>query len=109
VNEGCDSPFQPDTELQNGDEGEWPLQENTADSTDSAQPTEDPLQEKDRTEHKDAPQENKWTEVTHTEEGGEVTEGGFEPSDCKRAQEEEKEEDRAEVKEEVLDAVNNSE
>ncbi|KAG1932868.1 capZ-interacting protein [Pimephales promelas] len=109
VNEGCDSPFQPDTELQNGDEGEWPLQENTADSTDSAQPTEDPQQEKDRTEHKDAPQENQWTEVTHTGEGGEVTEGGFEPSDCKWAQEEEKEEDRAEVKEEVLDAVNNSE
>lgn len=110
VNEGCDSPFQPDTQLENGDEGELidePLQENTADKTDSVQPTNDPQQEKDRTEHKDVCQENEWTEVTHTGKVEEVTEGGFEPSDCKRAQEEEKEE--TEEDKEVLDAENNSE
>ncbi|KAK7172172.1 hypothetical protein R3I93_004470 [Phoxinus phoxinus] len=114
VNEGYDSSLQPDTPLQNGDAGELvggPLQENTADKTDSAQPTNDPQQDKDRTEHNDASRENEWTEVTHTAKVEEVTEGGFEPSDCKRAQEEETEEDRAEVKEdkEVLDAENNSE
>ncbi|XP_077063861.1 capZ-interacting protein [Siphateles boraxobius] len=118
VNEGYDSPFQPDTQLQNGDEGELiggPLRENTADKTDSAQPTNDPQQEKNRTDvSQDVSQDNEWTEVTHKGKVEEVTEGGFEPSDFTRAQEEEKEEteeDRAEVKEdkEVLDAQNNSE
>lgn len=110
MNEGCDSPFQPDTPLQNGDEVELtdgPLQENTADKTDSAQPTNDPQQDRDRTEHKDACQEDEWTEVTHTGKVEEVTEGGLEPSDCERAQEEEKEE--TEEDKEVLDAENNSE
>lgn len=114
MNEGYDSPFQPDTQQQNGDEGELivgPFQVDTEDKTDSAQPTNDPKQANDRTEHRDVPQENERTEVTHTEKVEEVTRGGFEPSDCKQAQEEEKEEDRAEVKDdkEVLDAENSSE
>ncbi|XP_067221514.1 capZ-interacting protein isoform X1 [Chanodichthys erythropterus] len=111
MNEGCDCPFQPDTQQQNGDEGELiggPLQVDTEDKTDSAQPTNDPKQTNDK---RGVPQENERTEVTHTEKVEEVTRGGFEPSDCKQAQEEEKEEDRAEVKDdkEVLDAENNSE
>lgn len=112
MNEGYDSPFQPDTQQQNGDEGELiGGQLDAEDKTDSAQPTNDPKQANDRTEHRDVPQENEWTEVTHTGKVEEVTGGGFEPSGCKQAQEEEKEEDRAEVKDakEVLDAENNSE
>lgn len=114
MNEGYDSPFQPDTQQQNGDEGEFiggPLQVEPEDKTDSAQPTNDPKQANDRTEHRDVPQENELTEVTHTGKVEEVTGREFEPSDCKQAQEEEKEEDRAEVKDdkEVLDAANNSE
>lgn len=114
MNEGCDSPFQPDTQQQNGKEGELiggPLQVDTEDKTDSAQPTYDPNQANDKAEHRDIPQENERTQVTHIEKVEEVTRAGFEPSDCKQAQEEEKEEDRVEVKDdkEVLDAENNSE
>ncbi|KAF4103880.1 capZ-interacting protein [Onychostoma macrolepis] len=115
-NEGNDSPCEPDSQQQNGDEGELiggPSQEDAEDKMDSAQPTNGPQQEKDRTEHRDVPQENEGTQVTHIG-NQEVTEGGYEPSDCKQAQKEEKEEteeDRTEVKEdkEVLDAENNPE
>ncbi|XP_067306285.1 capZ-interacting protein isoform X2 [Pseudorasbora parva] len=111
MNEGYDSPFQPHNQQQNGDAGELisgPLQENTADKTDSAQAIDDPQEEKDRTEHRDVPQENEWTEVTHTGKVEEVTGGGFEPSDCKQAQEE-GEKVTEEGLAEVLDAENNSE
>ncbi|XP_042594940.1 capZ-interacting protein-like [Cyprinus carpio] len=116
-NEGNESPCEPYSQQQNGDEGELtggPSQEDTEDKIDSAQPTNGPQQEKDRTEHRDVPQENEGTQVTDIENKHEVTEGGYEPSDCKQAQKEEKEEteeDRTEVKEdkEVLDAENNPE
>ncbi|XP_052473186.1 capZ-interacting protein isoform X1 [Carassius gibelio] len=112
-----DSPCEPDSQQQNGDEGELyngPSQEDTEDKTDYVQPTNGLQQEKDRTEHLDATQENEGTEVTHVGSKEEVTEGGYEPSDSKQAQEEEKEEtreDRTEVKEdkEVLDEENNPE
>lgn len=91
-----------------------PSQEDTEDKTDSIQPINCPQQEKDRTEHLDVPQENEGAEVTYIGSKEEVTEGEYEPSDCKLAQEEDKEEteeDRTEVKEEkeVLDAENNPE
>ncbi|XP_016101717.1 capZ-interacting protein-like [Sinocyclocheilus grahami] len=115
-NEGNDSPCEPDSQQQNGDEGELcggPSQEDTEEKTDSVQPTNGPQQEKDRTEHLDAPQENEGTEVTYIG-SEELNKGGYEPFDCKQAQEEDKEEteeDRTEVKEdkEVLDAENNPE
>ncbi|XP_073674273.1 capZ-interacting protein isoform X2 [Garra rufa] len=116
-NEGNDSPCEPDSQQQNGDKGELfggPSQEDAEVKTDSAQPTNGPQQEKDRTEDLDVPQENEGAEVTHIGNNEEVTEGGYEPSDCKQAQEEENEEteeDKTEVKEdkEVLDAENNPE
>ncbi len=114
-NEGNDSPCEPDSHQQNGDEGELiggPSQEDKEDKMDSAQPTNSPQQEKDRTEHRDVPQENEGTQVTHIG-NEEVTEGGYEPSDCKQAQKEEKEEteeDGTEVKEDKeVDAENNLE
>uniref|UniRef100_A0A8C1NAB5 Zgc:153184 n=1 Tax=Cyprinus carpio TaxID=7962 RepID=A0A8C1NAB5_CYPCA len=116
-NEGNDSPCEPDSQQQNADEGELvggPSKEDTEDKTDSIQPINCPQQEKDRTEHLDVPQENEGAEVTYIGSKEEVTEGEYEPSDCKLAQEEDKEEteeDRTEVKEEkeVLDAENNPE
>ncbi|KAL0173922.1 hypothetical protein M9458_029890, partial [Cirrhinus mrigala] len=117
-NEGNYSSCEPDSQQQNGDGAELfggPSQEDPEDKTDSVHTTNGPQQEKDRTEHLDVPQENEGTEVTHIGNKEEVTEGGYEPSDCKQAaQEEEKEEteeDRTEVKEdkEVVGGENNPE
>ncbi len=114
-NEENDSLCEPDSQQQNREEGELicgPSQEDTEDKMDSAQPTNGPQQEKDRTEHRDVSQENEGTQVTHIE-NEEVTEGGHESSDCKQAQKEEKEEteeDMTEVKEsKEVDSENNPE
>ncbi|KAL1260433.1 hypothetical protein QQF64_008260 [Cirrhinus molitorella] len=116
-NEGNDSLCEPDSQQQNGDEGELfggPSPEDAEDKTDSAQPTNGPQQEKERTEDSDVLPKDEGTEVTHIGNNKEVNEGGYEPSDCKQTQEkenEETEEDKTEVKEnkEVLDAENNPE
>lgn len=116
-NDGNESPCEPDSQQQNGEEGELiggPSQKDTEDKIDSAQPLNGPQQDKDRTEHRDVTQENEPAQVVHIENKDEGTEGGNEPSDCKQAQKEgkeETEEDRTEVKEdkEVLEAENNPE
>ncbi|XP_043115799.1 capZ-interacting protein [Puntigrus tetrazona] len=116
-NEGNVSPCEPDNHQQNGDEGELirgPSQEDTENKMDSAQPTNGPHEENNRTEHRDVPQEIEGTQVTHIGNKEEEAEEGYEPSDCKQDQKEAKEEteeDKTEVKEdkEVLDAENKPE